>query len=137
MKSLGSQLPSTLLHQAKRLRQLNQHLLLILPLELHGHVQIAAFHHSLLVLEAESPVWATKARYFSREIANHLSEKTGLSVKSVKFTIQPTASTQSRTSRKKPYISKNSAHQLESLAKSTEDPRLKQSLAKLAKRGRE
>ena len=136
MKLLQSHLSNTLLQKAHWLNNLNQQLLLILPMEFDGHVKVAGVHRSLLILEADSPVWATKIRFLSYEITKQLSVKTDLKLKSIKVNIQPNASLRKKPIRKKPYISKYSAHQLESLADSIKYPRLQEALAKLAKRYR-
>lgn len=133
MKSIRSQLPNALLQKASQLKALNQELLLILPMEFDGHIQVAGVHRSLLTLEADSPVWAAKIRYLTYEITKQLSSKTGLKIKSIKVTVQPSTESKKDSIRKKPYISKYSAHQLESLANSITYPRLQQALKRLAK----
>ena len=135
MKSLSSKLPHTLVQQARWLHDLNQQLLLILPLEFEGHVQLAGLHHGILTLEADSPAWAAKTRYLTHEISKQLAHKTGLTIKSVKLVIRPSSGTQTKRQRKNPYISKQSAHQLKSLARVIEHGPLKNALNKLAKHG--
>jgi hypothetical protein len=134
MKSLGSQLPSILVQRSKLLDELNQQFLMLLPLEFHGHVQIASLHRSFLTLEADSPVWAAKTRYLTDEIKKQFSTKTGERIKSIKLIIRPQHVPTKKSRRKIPYISKYSAHQLETLAHSIKHPGLENSLSRLAKR---
>jgi hypothetical protein len=136
MKSLDSQIPAILKQRANWLRELNQNLYSVLPLEFHGHVQVASLHRDLLILEADSPVWASKIRYHSNDLSRRLSVKTGLTIKSIKLRIQPAQTKPDAVKRKSLSISGHSAHQFESLAKSVKHPELKKALLKLSRRSK-
>ena len=136
MKTLGSNLPSTLKQRANWLNELNRHLQSVLPVEFHGHVQVVSLQHNHLTLEADSPNWASKIRYQSNEIANLMSIGTGLTIKTVHTSIRPATAKNLSEKRLPLAISPQSAQQFSALAKSIEHPGLKQALAKLAQRGK-
>lgn len=135
MKSLGLCVPPALAKKAELLKLLNQAILDCLPAELIAHVQVAGLESAKLTLTTHSPVWATKARYHTDEIAHKLSAKTGLPIKSVRLLVHPVAANLPSKKPKKPYLSKHSAQQLKALAEFTEDSSLKKALAKLSARG--
>lgn len=135
MKTIGSQLPNFLKKKASGLRELNLHLQVALPAEIHRHVQVAGLHHEILTVEVDSPVWASKIRYLANNLVKQLSTTTGLTIKSVKILIRPTACELNRITRKPLAISGTRAGQFKSLAKSIKHPGLKSALSKLAQRG--
>ena len=136
MRSLGNFIPTALTRKAASLNRLNQCLLDCLPTELIGHVQIASFNKAELVLVTHSPVWASKLRYRADEVKRQLSTKTGKVIKSVSISIHPGTAPLPAKKHKRPSLSMQSALQIKALADSVEDPSLKSTLGKLAKRAR-
>lgn len=134
MKSLGGCIPPAFAKKAELLKRLNQAILDCLPTELIAHVQVAGLEGAKLTLTTHSPVWASKLRYRTDEVARRLSAKTGLPIESVKLLVHPATVNLTSKKRKKPYLSKDSAQQLKALANFTEHPSLKKALARLATR---
>lgn len=133
MKSIGSCVPQALAKKAEFLKQLNQAILDCVPTELIAHVQVAGLEGTKLTLTTQSPVWVSKLRYRTDEIASRLSAKTGLPIESVKLLVNPAAAGNPAAKKpKKPYLSKHSANQLEALANFTEDSPLKKALTRLS-----
>lgn len=135
MKTLITQIPSRLRRQAGVLDELNQVLAGVLPAEMRPHVQAAGVQRNVLVLEADSTAWASKARYLANDITRRMSTGTGLAFTSVKVSIRPSASAAPRPKRAKPRLSDGAAEQFRTLATSETHPALRRALLRLSRRG--
>lgn len=134
MKRLARRIPETVRRQIDAHRALNRALDAALPASARGHVRVAALEHDRLVLEADSPVWATKTRYLETGIIRQLRDDTGLSVKSLRLRVKPATETPGRRKRQPPTLSADSARHLTALADDVSHPGLQKALSRLAKR---
>jgi hypothetical protein len=134
MKSLGYHIPSFITQKLAQLHALNQALYEVIPIEFLGHVHTAGLENGILHICADSPVWATRLRFQQQTIAKQLSDKTRLTIKSVRILVKPTTVAISPSYTRKPYFSRISADLLKGLGNNTQDPQLRQALLKLAKR---
>lgn len=134
MKSLGTCIPSSIASRLAQLQKINRALYEIVPIEFLGHIQAAGNpQNGSLHIYVESPAWGTRLRFYKSAIADGLTARLGLNIKSVLISIHPQAGERKARFQKKPSLSRNSAQLLASLAKSTEDPELKRALSALAK----
>jgi hypothetical protein len=134
MKSLGTCIPVPIATRLAQLQKVNRTLYEIIPIEFLGHVQAACNpQNGVLHLYIDSPVWGTKLRFYKSAIADGLTARMGLNIKSVLISVHPQAGVRKTQPLKKPSLSRNSAQLLTSLASTTDDPELKRALSALAK----
>lgn len=134
MKSLGTHIPSSLASRLAQLQKINRALYEIIPIEFLGHIQAAGNpQNGTLHIYVESPAWGTKLRFYKSAIADGLTNRLRLNIKSILVSVHPQAGERKARPQKKPALSRTSAHLLASLAKNTEDPELKRALSALAK----
>ena len=135
MKSLSNYIPNTLAQQVDVIRRLNHVLPDCLPSRLLEHAEIVSVQNTTLTVAADSPAWASKLRYYTRNLAESLSKKTGLNIESVKIMIRPATASSHKNRREKPYFSKNSAQLLKTLADNVKHSALQRALKSLAQHG--
>jgi hypothetical protein len=134
-KLLGTGVLAGLLARSRNLRKMDILLAQLLPAPLNSHCRILNIRNTILVLAADSPVWAARLRFQApqlvKQLAQHLSEKrctihvrvrppeTDMVVPPQKPVIRP--GTQGRAA-------------LQQAARSVSDPELKSALLRLANR---
>jgi len=74
MKPINEQINPNFVIQAKKLARYTQLLRNILPIECHGHVQVANIRNHSLMLMTDSPVWTTRLRQLSPQILQFIRE---------------------------------------------------------------
>ncbi|NIP25597.1 MAG: DUF721 domain-containing protein, partial [Gammaproteobacteria bacterium] len=120
---------------ARKLRRLNRYILSVLDQPLTDHCQVARFERDLLVLSTDSPVWASRLRYYIptllHELKQNIPDLQGL--KTIKITIAPLSHeiTQNIVSERK--ISDAAAGNINAMAESIENPALREALLRLAR----
>lgn len=122
--------------QANRLSQLDRAMRSALPVSLVDHVRLATINDGCLVLQAESPAWATQLRYKTPEILANLHRNPDFSaIRSIRIrnelrSAEPTPRV--TTARR---LGPAAAGALRAQAASTDDPALREVLLRLAGRG--
>ena len=76
MKPINEQINANFVIQAQKLARYTQLLRNILPVECHGHVQVANIRNHSLMLMTDSPVWTTRLRQLSPQILQFIRENT-------------------------------------------------------------
>lgn len=124
-----------LITTARKLCRLNQYILSVLDQPLTDHCQVARFEGDLLVLNTDSPVWASRLRYYIptllHELKQNIPDLQGL--KTIKITTAPPSPEieQSIVSERK--ISDAAASNITAMAESIEDTALREALLRLTR----
>lgn len=126
---------SGLLAHARLLQELQLLVTSILPAPLRNHVRVANVHNGTLILNADSPVWATELRFRSNEILNSLIRKeppcqlVGLGLRT-----RPPESPEIEPLPPRPELSEKGASALAGIAEGIDTPELREALLRLASR---
>ena len=106
----------------------------VLPPRLHGHWQVAALSPAALVITAESPAWSTPLRAQQSALLDAAAGLAGR--RPEKMTLRLAAARQSPPRKAGRTLSAETADHLESAAEGVDNPRLAESLRRLASRRR-
>jgi hypothetical protein len=136
-KLLGSGILASLLARSRELRRLDILLAELLPAPLNAHCRILSIRNSILVLAADSPVWAARLRFHAPQLEKHLAEHLAGKRQTIHVRVRP-PETDLPPEPHKPVIplgrqGKSALHQV---AQSVSDPELKTALLRLANRDR-
>jgi len=105
-----------------------------LPKSLQGHCQAVNIRGKALILQTESPVWATQLRFYTPAMLSTLTHHRCNYIKEINIRIKPVSAPTTNYTRDKMKISSQSATLINSLAESTPHNKLKRSLLRLASR---
>jgi len=114
---------------------LTQHLHHCLPIECHSHCQVIELVGKKLEILTDSPAWATRIRFYHREIIHTLNKIASIHLQTIKVRVRAknTAQRVPATIQKRTAIKSNQAAiSLKHLADNMKDPLLSQSLRRLA-----
>ncbi len=128
-----------LMKQVRQLQVLNTAVMKVLEPPLRDHCHVASFDGSLLVIQAESAVWATQLQFISEELRFSVQQQMPFSelIRSIKVQVRPQEPQQSQqTSTKRPVavISGKSKTYLKDFADTIEDTGLREAFKRLAKK---
>ncbi|MBT8116406.1 MAG: DUF721 domain-containing protein [Gammaproteobacteria bacterium] len=127
---------SPLLARARGLVALDEQVHALLPVPLQPHCHVLSLHDRILVLAADSPVWAARLRFHAPKLVKQLSRQQTVAVRTVRVRVRPPEKTIT-SARKKPSGQKQGhrrAAELKQAAQTVSDPRLKSALLKLSRR---
>ncbi len=130
----GGTLPRLLDH-SRALAQLDQALRKALPEPLNEHCHVINLRGQTLTLAADSPAWATRLRYQSRTVLQHLTRLQSVTVRTIQVRIAPEQPTKQKKPKRHAHLSATNAQLLQQTANSLSDPRLRAALLKVASRG--
>ena len=134
-KLLGAGVLAGLLARSRELGKMDILLAALLPAPLNSHCRVLSIRNSILVLAADSPVWAARLRFQAPQLAKQIGQH--LSGKSCKIhvRVRPPETALTPPPRKpgiRPGIQGIAA--LQQAAQSISDPQLKTALLRLANR---
>jgi len=124
---------AALLERARRLDALQREAAAHLGLPLAAHCRVANVRGETLVLVADGPAWASRARFHARGLIAHLNARFGLRLRRAQVRIRPQAPPGPPRSR--PPIPPAGREALERTARTIPDPDLRAALLRLARRG--
>ena len=126
---------SRLLARARALGELNALVHDLIPSPLNGHCRVLSVRDDILVVAADSAVWATRLRYLSSQLTRQLAGISSVKLRAIHVRVR--ASGQSPDRRvapvRQPLSGKNSMA-LKQAARSVSDAGLKAALLRLAGR---
>ena len=133
-KLLNSGAHSRLLAQARLLVELDAQLQTLLTPPLQQHCRVLAVREPVLVLAADSPVWAARLRFHSPQIIRQLSLPRSLRLRSIRVRVRPPESDRPAGLNPARRVGHRGAAAIQQAADTVSDPALKTSLLKLASR---
>jgi len=120
---------------ARELRRLNQSLLSVLDQPLTDHCRIACCDTEQLVLQVDSPVWASRLRYYIptllQELKQNIPDLQGL--KSIKIHVAPASPPPAEKPPPQREISPAASRDIHAMAEAIEDPALREALKRLGR----
>jgi len=133
--SNGNSTPLRRLTQfSRQLTELSALIQSCLPMPLQGHCQAVNIRGKALILQTESPAWASQLRFYTPAMLSTLTHHRCNYIKEINIRIKPVSAPAPSYTRDKLKISSQSATLINSLAESTPHSKLKQSLLRLASR---
>lgn len=119
----------------RELRRFNQYLLSVLDQPLTDHCRIARRDADQLVIQVDSPVWASRLRYYIptliQELKQNIPALQGL--KSIKIHVAPAAPPAAEKPPLQREISPAASRDIQAMAESVEDPALREALLRLSR----
>jgi hypothetical protein len=110
----------------------------LLPAPLNEHCQSLVLKHNHLILYTDSPAWASKLRYFSRELIARLRNKhIDINKVSIKIMVDNREVKARRKVREARLLSSENANLLSRVADHTTDPELREALRRLSSHHKE
>jgi hypothetical protein len=123
-----------LLSRAQELLALDAHLRQLLPPPLNEHCSVLNIRDAALVLAADSPVWASRLRYYSPQLVKQLTGEQTVTVRTVRVRVQPpTKPFVPQRRQPSPRLSSRGAAIIRQAAGGVSDPGLKSALLRLAR----
>lgn len=122
--------------RARRLKQLSQIFYAYLPLPLREHVVLVRLDAEAWEVQTDTALWATRLRYLLPSIQQPLGQQLELNLPKPQIRVEPSIAPAVRRLRPRPSLSQRSAEQIESLARTVNDPDLSAALRRLAAHGR-
>ena len=122
-----------LVRRARRLEALQREAAAHLGLPLAAHVRVADVREGTLVLVADGPAWAARARFHARPLAAHLGRRFGLRLARTRVRVVPPPPAAPRRGR--PPLPPAAREALLGAARGVRDPDLRAALRRLARRG--
>ena len=127
---------SPLLAHARQLATTDQQVIALLPAPLQPHCHVLSLQDGVLVLAADSPVWASRLRFHAPKLVKQLSGSKTVTVRTVRVRVNPPE--KSATSAVRRHPSKRQGPQrisaLQEAAETVSDARLKSALLRLSRR---
>jgi hypothetical protein len=133
-KLLNSGSQSRLLARARLLADLDAQLQTLLAPPLQQHCRVLALREPVLVLAADSPVWAARLRFHAPQLIRQISLPRSLRLRSIRVRVRPPEASGAATLKPVRRRGHRSAAAIQQAAKTVSDPALKTSLLKLASR---
>ena len=135
-KLLGTGPLSPLLAQARGIATLDAQVQQLLPAALQPHCHVLSVRDQVLVLSADSPVWAARLRFHAPKLVKQLSAQQTVTAHTFRIRVIPPEKTATlavkRASGRPPDRIRAAA--LAQAAETVSDPRLKTALLRLSKR---
>ncbi|HYQ71782.1 MAG TPA: DUF721 domain-containing protein [Gammaproteobacteria bacterium] len=135
-KLLGTGPLAGLLGQARDLRKMEARLAAILPTPLDAHCHILSIRNSVLVLAADSPVWAARLRFHAPQLVEQLTPRDSVKCYTIHVRVRPPETSPPPQARipvtGRP--GRQGVAALQQAAQSVSDPELKTALLRLASR---
>lgn len=123
-----------LVDRCSQLQRLTRLVCQYLPLPLNQHCRVANLRDQHLILHADSSTWATMLHYHTPALLEYLNLQPGLEhISNIRTKTTPNYSQNSDIKPSQPYLSKNTAALIGSLADSMSNPELKKALLRLAR----
>lgn len=123
-----------LCQHAAFLADIEKKLLAFLDPSLGSHCKVANYTNDTIILYSDSPAWATRLRYNTPAILDHLRTSCHLdSLKTVRIKVNPPDNSKHLPATKQLFLSVASAEFISQVANSMTDNDLRQSLLKIAK----
>ncbi len=135
MQNLYRLVPKNIGRKASRLTMLTRHLHHCLPIECHSHCQVIELVGKNLEILADSSAWATRIRFYHREIIHTLNKIAAIHLQTIKVNVRAKKTalrTPAATKKRSAIKSTQAAISLKHLADNINDPKLSQSLQRLA-----
>jgi len=104
----------------------------LLPTPLDQHCISVQQHCSNLIIHTDSSAWASRLRYFSRDLRTKLLNK-GMHVKKIEVRVMINNQQKARSTRRVHHLSPDNAKLIESTADDIQDPDLRAALKRLSK----
>jgi hypothetical protein len=123
-----------LLAQSQEQRSLLKQIHALLPPPLDRHCRAVLAKQQRLILYTDSPAWASRLRFFSRNLLDQLS-KTGLGYKRVVVRVTLPREPTHRKPRRSQRLSPGNAELLAQVAETIDDPLLGAALRRLGQHG--
>jgi len=136
-KLLGTGRLADLLARSRELRKMDTLLTELLPAPLNAHCRILSIRNTILVLAAESPVWAARLRFHAPQLGKQLAELLCTKRCTIHVRVRPPETALPPQS-PKPAIQpgRQGIAALQQAAQNVSDPALKTALLRLANRDR-
>jgi hypothetical protein len=134
-KLLGTGRLADLLARSRELRKMDILLAELLPAPLNAHCRILSIRNTILVLAADSPVWAARLRFHAPTLAKQLAQHQTAKRCTIHVRVRPPEAAQPPQSHKplmRPGTQGIAA--LQQAAQTVSDPELKTALLRLANR---
>ncbi len=119
---------------SSQLKELSALVQSCLPSPLQGHCQVVNIRGKSLILQTESPAWATQLRFYTPAMLSTLTHHRCNHIKEIQIKVKPVSALVPPDTRCNMKISSQSAILITSLADATSHHQLKQSLLRLARR---
>lgn len=132
----GTGVLAGLLARSRELRKMDNLLAELLPAPLNSHCRVLSIKNTMLVLAADSPVWAARLRFHAPHLVKQLAQQPSGKRCTIHVRVRPPESALVPPPRKpglRPGIQGIAA--LQQAAQTISDPKLKTALLKLANRG--
>ena len=134
MDSIHRYINTRISEKSQLLARLDAVILPVLPENCQSHVHTANFEQGVLTLIADSPVWAARLKTQQRNILQHLTDKLGLKVESIRIRFSQPAVVKQQEPPKRRTLSTQASDTIKNCADSVDDEALKESLLELSKR---
>jgi hypothetical protein len=126
-----------LMERARWLDELTDELRRHLNPSVAAHCRIANLRSGVLVLQTDSPAWATRLRYHIPMLRETLLDQGLGQIRDVRVKVAPAEKAPRSSSPRKARLSARTAEVLLHAAEASDDPALRDALARLARRNRE
>lgn len=126
---------SEVVRHATRLRRLDRAFRKLLPGPAQAHCRVANLRGDTLVVAADSPVWASRIRYESRQILREMAVSCGVTASRIQILVRTPETPETLASRPRK-LPPEAALNLEAAANAVEDEELAEALRRLASRAR-
>lgn len=129
---------SRLLSRARALRKLDAMVHELIPAPLNAHCRVLAIRDDILIIAADSPVWAARLRYETARLTRQLAGISDMMLRTVQVRVRASgqAVPGSRISSARQPLSRRNAMVLKQAARSISDVGLRTALFRLADRRR-
>jgi hypothetical protein len=135
-KIIKSSAQSRLLARVRLLADLDAQLQALLVPPLQQHCRVLALREPVLVLAADSPVWAVRLRFHAPQLVRRLSLPQSVRLRSIRVRVRPPQGSGATAAPLKPV--RRRGHRgtaaIQQAAETVSDPALKSSLLRLASR---
>jgi hypothetical protein len=127
---------SRLLSRARVLGELDALVHELIPPPLNGHCRVLAMRDGILIVAADSPVWATRLRYEASRLVKQLAGVSSVKLRTIQVRVRASESrlTDSRFAHVRQTLSGRNSMVLKQAAGSVSDTGLKAALLRLASR---
>lgn len=122
-----------IVERAHQLEEWQQCLEVVLDPGLRSQVKVANLVNECLVLQVDSPTWATRVRFITPQILTSLAPPKGLKIKEIKCIVRPDANALKPKKRRiVRHLPPEASHLISMTADVIKDPELKRAMQKLS-----